>query len=558
MNRRNKRRISPKNNAVTRSSFADGFQNFAARVGIGTDNPATGNINGIRYGNSFLSRQRKILDNMFRTSWVVNKTVVVVAEDMTKRGIEIEASWDADKLKIFKRMIVRQNIFYALQSAIQWSRLYGGAVAFMMIDGQDASTPLNMDTIASGQFKGLRVFDRWSVDPDLNNIIAEYGPDYGKPEYYTVNVSGPDFGKRIHHSRVLLFTGLELPEEEALSEMGWGGSIVETMHDRLVAFDSTTLGASQLVYRAYIRTIKINKFREVLAKGGAAEEALMRQMNLIRKMQVNEGLTLLDSEDDFVPHQYTFAGLNDVLLSFGEQLAGATGIPLVRLFGQSPAGLNSTGESDLRTYYDTVKASQEIDLRQPILKICDVMSRSVFGEPLPDDFWFEFAPLWELSDMEKADIASKDTVSITAAYDMGLISRSTALKELKASGAITGRWDKITDEEIEEEENAPPSGELVSSENLEPLPANGESGDLTKQEISLNGAQVTSMVEIVAQVAAGLLPRDSGINMLMAAFTLSNAQAEKIMGSVGHGFVPSTPAEAISNDPFAATPNAHQ
>jgi phage-related protein (TIGR01555 family) len=409
-----------------------------------------------------------------------------------------------------------------------------------------------MDTIGSGQFKGLRVLDRWSVNPDLNYLITEYGSDYGKPEYYTVIASGPDHGKRIHHSRVLLFTGLELPEEEALSEMFWGASMVEVMYDRLVAFDSTTLGASQLVYRAYVRTIKIKEFRSILAKGGAVEEALMRQMDMIRKMQTNEGLTILDSEDDFVPHNYTFAGLNDVLLSFGEQLAGATGIPLVRLFGQSPAGLNATGESDLRTYYDTVKASQEIDLRRPLLKICDVMARSAFGEPLPEDFWFEFAPLWELSDMEKSDISSKDTASVISVYDLGLISRVTALRELKASGEITGRWDKLTDADIEEAESEPPSSELVPAENFEAspsgIPQTGEAqGDLTKQEISLNGAQVTSMVEIVTQVAAGMLPRDSGISMLMAAFTLSSAQAEKIMGTVGHGFVPAAPMEVTPN-----------
>jgi phage-related protein (TIGR01555 family) len=526
----------------------DGFQNLAARIGIGANNLSSG---ATYRTNAHLSRRRDVLNSMFRSSWVVNKSVVVIPEDMTKRGIEIEAAWDADTLKLFNRMFTRLKIWYGLQSAIQWSRLYGGSAALLMIDGQKLDTPLSVNSIAPGQFKGLRVYDRWCVTPDLNTEITEYGSDYCKPEYYTVNTGERDQGARIHHSRLLIFTGLELPLYEAMSGEGWGASMVETMYDRLIAFDNATLGASQLVNRAYVRTIKINKFREVLAMGGKVEEALMRQMELIRLMQSNEGLTLLDSEDDFIPTQYTFSGLDQVLLSFGEQLAGATGIPLVRLFGQSPAGLNSTGDSDLRTYYDTIKATQEVDLRHPLLKICDVMSHSVFGEPLPEDFWFEFAPLWELSDMEKADISSKDTASVTSAYDLGLISRGTALKELKASGAVTGRWDKITDEEIEESENEPPSSELIPAETLpeqtgaEPL--NAPQGDLTQQEISLNGAQVTSMVEIVSQVATGMLPRESGINMLTVAFSISSQQAEKIMGEVGRGFVPAVPSEGNNN-----------
>ena len=67
------------------------------------------------------------------------------------------------------------------------------------------------------------------------------------------------------------------------------------------------------------------------------------------------------------------------------------------------------------------------------------------------------------------------------------------------------------------------------------------------QEISLNGAQVTSMVEIVSQVATGMLPRESGINMLTVAFSISGQQAEKIMGEVGRGFVPAAPTEGNNN-----------
>ncbi|MDR1021165.1 MAG: DUF1073 domain-containing protein [Synergistaceae bacterium] len=533
---------------------SDGFKNIAARVGVGTDNPATGPLAGRAYSKtSHLSSRRNELDSMFRESWVVNKAIVVVAEDMTKRGIEIQAGWDADKLTRFRRQFVRLKIWYALQSAIQWSRLYGGSAALLMINGQDLSTPLSLDSIAPGQFKGLRVYDRWTLYPDLGTEIKEYGPEYGKPEYYTVNSGERDNGQRVHHSRLLLFTGLELPPLEAQQEMGWGASMVEAIYDRLVSFDSTTLGASQLVYRAYLRTIKISGFRKILAEGGPAEAALIKQMDFIRLMQVNEGLTLLDGEDEFQSAQYAFSGLNDVLLSFGEQIAGATGIPLVRLFGQSPAGLNSTGESDLRTYYDTIKATQETDLRHPVLTICEALARSMFGEKLPEDFWFEFAPLWDLSDSEKGTIASQDTASVIAAYDSGLVSRDTALKELKASSAITGRWDKIEDADIEEAEGEPPSSELVSSEAAAPLlgaePAAEPAGDLTKQEISLNGAQVTSMVEIVTQVAAGMLPRDSGISMLITAFSLSKDQAEKIMGSVGKGFKPETPQEGDLSAP---------
>ncbi|MDR0067321.1 DUF1073 domain-containing protein, partial [Acinetobacter sp. 11520] len=85
-----------------------------------------------------------------------------------------------------------------------------------------------------------------------------------------------------------------------------------------------------------------------------------------RQWQSNEGLTLMDADDTYEAHQYNFSGLDNILLQFGQQISGATGIPLVRLFGQSPAGLNATGESDLANYYDNINQQQEGRLRTPL------------------------------------------------------------------------------------------------------------------------------------------------------------------------------------------------
>lgn len=59
---------------------------------------------------------------------------------------------------------------------------------------------------------------------------------------------------------------------------------------------------------------------------------------------------------------------------------------------------------------------------------------------------------------------------------------------------------------------------------------------------ALNGAQVQSALGIVQQVAAGALPRDSGLAMLSEFFGLSRTQADAIMGSVGRGFAPAVTA----------------
>lgn len=58
----------------------------------------------------------------------------------------------------------------------------------------------------------------------------------------------------------------------------------------------------------------------------------------------------------------------------------------------------------------------------------------------------------------------------------------------------------------------------------------------TVSQIALNGAQVTSMLDVVSRVAYGELPRESGVAMLIGGFGLTRESAEAIMGQVGNTF----------------------
>lgn len=441
----------------------DSFQNFAARVGLGTGNQHDQS----GYGFNFLSRNRLKLEAMYRSSWVVGQVVDVVADDMTRKGVKLNGLSDPKESEKIDQEMDRLQVWGRLNKTIKWSRLYGGAIAVMMIDGHDVSTPLNPSTIGKDQFKGLLVLDRWMVQPTLQDLVTELGPDYGTPRYYDVITDSVGLcNQSVHYSRVIRMDGVELPYNQSIAENLWGQSVIERMEDRLTIFDSATLGAGQLVYKAHLRTYKVKGLRSLIAGGGQLYEALVKQINLIRQWQSNEGLTLMDAEDTYESHQYNFSGLDNILLQFGQQISGATGIPLVRLFGQSPAGLNATGESDLANYYDNINQQQEGRLRTPLQVLYAVLHMSVLGKPLPDSFSFKFASLWQLDDEKKANVAKGVSEAVIAVEEAGLIKRSTALKELRQSSEVTGVFSHITDEEIKEadDEDPPPPGEVDDEE----------------------------------------------------------------------------------------------
>jgi len=381
-----------------------------------------------------------------------------VADDMTRAGTQVDSDLKPDRIDAVHDRWDDLFIWNRLNATLKWSRLYGGAVAVIVIDGQRMSDPLRVETIGRGQFKGLLVFDRWQLYPHLEDLVSDPSDgDFGLPRYYEIVADARSLPSwKIHHSRCIRFDGIEQPFFQQQAENYWGISILEPAWDRLLAFDSVTAGAAQLVFKAHLRVIKIKQLRQLIARNDGTTTAVYAQLEMIRQTQASEGLTILDADDDFAVNQYAFGGLSDVMIQFAQQLSGAADIPLTRLFGQSPAGLSATGESDLRNYYDSVNSQQRARLLRPVRLLYDLVYRTRYGEPLPDGFGVTFTPLWQLAETEKSSIAGTVTSAVGAALQDGVIDVPTAMRELRQSSRVTGVFSNITDEAIEEAVNRPP------------------------------------------------------------------------------------------------------
>ena len=439
--------------------FVDGISNPLLRIGTGTNNTFAATL----YRPEFVTQNRQQLEWMYQTSWLGDLAVDSVAEDMTREGIEIRCE-QPDVIDNLKACFDDYGVFDSLCEAIKWSRLYGGAIAVILIDGQSVDQPLT--TVPKDSFRGLAVLDRWQLDQSMNfDRVVDLGRDFGKPMYYRVlpGMSDIDFKvDKIHHSRVIRLEGRRMPYYIRTSYMGWGASVLEPVWDRLKGFDLATEGTTQLLSKAYLRYYKVKGLRDILTND-LANKGFKRQMDIVREFQSAEGMTLGDTTDDFQIHSYTFTGIPEVLLQLGQQISGALGVPLVRLFGQSPAGLSSTGESDLRMYYDKIKQQQTTILRTGVKKLLDIVWMSVTGQPVPSDLSFVFTPLWQMSKVDQTTVLNAGVTAIRDMYEQGLITFATALKELKRLSDEVGVFSSITDDDIAEAERmdaaeTPPEG----------------------------------------------------------------------------------------------------
>lgn len=429
----------------------DSFQNWNINLGLGTQNAMSGGT----YGFNPISRVRTLIEFMYRGSWLAPILIDQIAKDMTREGVDLLSDAKPKDLKRLGNRASKMRVWHSLCDTVKWARLYGGALAYLQIDGADPATPLRIEAIGRGSFTGITVFDRWMLEPDLTKLITE-GPNVGLPQFYRVTSDAPGLkGRTMHHSRCIRMVGVDLPYWQRMMENMWGLSIFEPLYDRMVAFDSATMGAAQLAYKAHLRWMKIKGYRQILAAGGQLAVGLAKQMEAMRFGQSIEGMTAIDADDELGMHQTSaFSGLSDIMLQLGQQIAGGAQLPLTKIFGQAPAGLNSTGESDQNNYDDGIKQKQEDQLHDGVHLLYHVMSVSE-GINLGEEFEVAFRPLRQINSEDASSIDERGTRSVLATEESGLISPKTALMELKARGRDTNTWQTITEEDIEAASDEP-------------------------------------------------------------------------------------------------------
>lgn len=89
-------------------------------------------------------------------------------------------------------------------------------------------------------------------------------------------------------------------------------------------------------------------------------------------------------------------------------------------------------------YYDSVRQKQQSVLRPALEKLLPVLCMSAWGEAPEVDF--DFNPVRDLSDAERAQLAQTHTATVAQAFQAGLVDRETALAELRRQGHGTGFW----------------------------------------------------------------------------------------------------------------------
>ena len=446
---------------ASRIATKDNYSNAFSRLGFGQPNL----METAEYPKTRMTENYALLNSLYRNDWIASKIIDSVAEDMTKNWYEIKSQLQPDAIDKLKKLERRLHLKQTVLEGLRWGRLFGGAAGIIVIDGQEdmLDEPLDLRTVTPDSFKGIIIADRWNgVYPDTDLVSTLGDPDFGTPEYYNFCMTDTDIaqGLKVHHSRVLRFIGRDLPYIERMAESYWGMSELEHVYTELNKRNTTSENVANLVFQANLKTYKMSDLGQLLSSTDVnLQNQLYGTLTMQNWLMSNMGLNVMDKEDDFQTSSYTFSGLSEIYECFMNDIAGAAEIPATRLFGRSPAGMNATGESDLKNYYDKVSQLQEAKLRPIIEKLLPIMCMSVYGA-IPDDIDFDFNPVSDTSEEQRSALIQQSSGAIVSVFQSGLISQRTALKELRQSGVALNMWSNITDEDIENAEtDTNPQGE---------------------------------------------------------------------------------------------------
>lgn len=411
------------------------------------------------------------LESLYIEDGLAARIVNLLPSDMFREGWnysfpdmdELETEQTADAYKEVLEIIGAQQ---KIKEAHQWARLYGGSVILIgVIDGQTMDAPLNPKRIKS--FEKLKIIDR--TDIDFEKITFQLDPQkprYGLPEYYPIkfNVSASlENEQLVHHTRIIEIHGDTLPSGAKTTltaeQRYWGISVLQRADERL-----KTLGASFGSIDQLLNEISVGKYKikdlAILLSSSEGKDAIKRRVELMDFTRSVFRSQYLDADEEYSRDDVNFVGVPEVLQIIFMLIAADTGYPITRLFGMSPAGMNSTGESDMRNYYDMVRSEQTNVLQPILLRLVKIISE---WKNLPEPY-IEFVPLQTMNEKERADLEKQkaDTEKVEAdtykAYiDMGVLEPYEArfLKYGTTLDAIPAPPPEAMPP-VEDDENTPP------------------------------------------------------------------------------------------------------
>jgi uncharacterized protein len=336
---------------------------------------------------------------------VINETI---ATEMTRKWIKLQAVGEEDKtekIKAIEDEFTRLGVKDAFRKGLEIDGSFGRSHLYLDLGTTDDRDELRLPIgngqnamskakVGVGSLKRIRVIEPVWTYPSSYNATDPLKPDWYKPSSWFVQ------GKEVHSTRLLTFIGREVPDLLKPAYSFGGLSMTQMVKPYVDNWLRVRQSVSDLISTFSTSGIKTD-LAQMLSAGG---EQLFKRLVLFNSNRDNQGLMVLDKDTEEYFNVSTPLGTLDQLQAQAqEHMASVSRIPLVKLLGISPAGLNASSEGEIETFDDTINAGQEAQIRPNLTRLLHFVQLSLWGQIDPA-ITFAFVPLSDLTPKEKAEV----------------------------------------------------------------------------------------------------------------------------------------------------------
>lgn len=325
-----------------------------------------------------------------------------MAEDIVRAWRHFEKAGDK-----FMQLEEQYEIRDVVERALFFSEGYGGS--FVVPRYTTAVAPIaklaEQKPVLKKGLLGFEVYAQHQLRA-FPNTEALRQPN-GLPQFFMLE-GLPNV--KIHYSWVYAVKGpIKLP---GLTQLGINGqsmlgqSRVDIIFDDFSRMAAGVSALSHVLVKGNIDILKVKGLAEALARCEGAEEMQQKLIDVVH--QTTSTVTgansfqpmVIDSEESLERKGGNHTGAADIVRELMSLFVAATRIPRTRLLGEQAKGLGNGGEADLTSYYDRCASFRERRCTGLLNWLDTLIS------PGSRTKW-DFAPLWEMSAAEQADVNKK-------------------------------------------------------------------------------------------------------------------------------------------------------
>lgn len=345
------------------------------------------------------------------------KMVSIIAQEMTRKWIKIKTTGDEDKsdrVKGITEALERFRVKDRFREAAEHDGYFGGGQIYIDIRSPRGTAawvdPIELKSklflsdkkIKKGSLQGFRVIEPVWTYPGVYNTANPVNPDFYVPTEWFV------MGKTVSSSRMLDFVSRPVPDLLKAAYNFRGLSLIQIAEPYVNNWLRTRDSVSDMIHSFSVPVISTNMGS--ILQGGGADDLLYR-LEMFNQCRDNRGAFAVDNNPQ-QPEKAEFinaplTGLDALQAQSQEHMASVAGIPLIILLKITPNGLNASSDGEIRVFYDHIHALQQAIFKDNLKYVIDIIQLSEFGEIDPE-ITFEFEPLYEMSEKEKAEIRKID------------------------------------------------------------------------------------------------------------------------------------------------------